>query len=319
MPGFLFMSVLYNILRSRRLTIILLLSLIPLIIMEAQRRDISGYVFLGFSIPLAANLAFCLVDHMRKTGRLTLKRAGFLIFHASFLVIMAGGIITYRTYAVGYIELAEGQGFLDSKENYTAWRQRFGTREGTGIHVTLERTVLEFWENGQIREFWNEIRIRDGEKETAAVVRVNGSVKYGGLLINMARFYGLAPYFTLITPHGNTSGFVNIREETKTNSFSIPHLGYSASVSYGSIGDDVVTIRVVDDRSKVIEATLKKGEVIELGPSRLELTDVRIWNGLTVVTDSGRGITYSGFALFLIGLVLYYVKRLSEVRLDDKP
>lgn len=299
-----------EVFRSRKTTIALLLALLPLIIVESRERGVPGYIFIGFAVPLVLNLVLCLFDHIRKSGKFTLKRIGFITFHASFLVIITGGIITYYTYTVGYIELAEGQGFRDYKGNYTAWQQKFDTKKDTGIYIVIRKIMLEFWENGQIKEFRNEVLIKDGDRGKNETLNVNGSLKYGDLLINMSRFYGLAPYFTLITPHGNTSGYVNIKNEMKFNSFEIPMAGYRAHVSYKDINDKQINIKIFLD-GKTLEREMKKGDTIDLGKSSLELTDIRIWNGLTVVTDSGKQITYTGFVLFLAGLALYYGSKFS--------
>lgn len=299
-----------QVLKSRKLTVVLLLALLPLAIFESQVRSVPGYVFAGYGAALALNLALCLIDHIRRVQKWTVQSVGFILFHAALLVIMTGGIATYVTYTIGYVEIAEGNGFTDKKEYYSDWKQKFGARQGTGINIYVKKIALDFWENGQIKEFHNTILIEDRGKLTEEVVRVNGSVEYGPLLINMARFYGLAPRFTLKTPHGDESGYVYIRSETKANHFEIPHLGYKAFVYYSDAGSRELEVTVLGGKEPVFRRKMRAGDVIDLGQAQLELTRVDLWNGLTVVTDSGKGITYAGFGLFLLGLGLFYGKKL---------
>lgn len=299
----------YNLLKSRKLSVIVLFAFLPLIVIEAGTRNISGYVFIGFAAPLAVNLVLCLYEHIKKIQKLTLEKIGFLLFHSALLVIMTGGIITYLTYTMGYIDIVEGRGFTDKKIYYTGWKQKFGSRSGTGINIYVKKIVLDFWENGQIKEFNNEILIEDGDKIIRDTINVNGSVKYGKLLINMARFYGLAPYFTFHMPYGDLNGHVTIRNEKKSNEFDIPLTGYTGFATYKNIKDKEITVTIQEDKKKVIERVMKKGDMIELGPGSLELTDINVWNGLTVVTDSGKWTTYTGFILFLTGLALFYGRK----------
>ncbi len=53
---------------------------------------------------------------------------------------------------------------------------------------------------------------------------------------------------------------------------------------------------------------MKVGDIIKLEKGTLELKKIDIWNGLTVVRDSGKGITYIGFIIFLVGLAIYYIR-----------
>ncbi|KAF0219033.1 MAG: hypothetical protein FD174_2422 [Geobacteraceae bacterium] len=293
-------------LKSEKLTIVLFLLLLALFVMEGETQKVSGYAFLGLAAPLVLNLLFCVFHHIKRTKTWDMAQAGFILFHVAFLIIIAGGITTYLTYSIGYAEVVEGGSFTDSRESYAGWKQRFGTRSGTGINVAVRKIHLDFWENGQIREYFNNIVIRDGIKDQEATVNVNGSVKYGSLLINLARYYGLAPHFRLTTPDATNSGYVYISSTAKTNNFAIPLVNYKAQVSYRDLTDRRVRIRVRLNELDSIERVMRIGDSIDLGAGKLTLTDIKIWNGLTVVTDSGKWITYAGFSLFLLGLAIYY-------------
>ena len=306
------MKKIYPFLKSGNLTIVLLIFFMPLILF----RDILGekfdYLLLFFTFTLTVNLVMCLIDHIKNTSVFSLLKIGFLLFHFSLLVIAAGCIITYLTYSIGYVEIAEGHRFTDMPQNYTDWHQRFGERDGTGIKIYLENIILEFWENGQIKEFKNIIIIQDGPKQKEAIINVNGSVKYKGLLINMARYYGLAPFFTLITPQGETNGSVTINNDNKQQEFRIPEIGDRAIASYANVNDKEITVTIPTDKHLIIKK-LKVGDVVEIGTKKLKLVKLVVWNGLTVVRDSGKSITYTGYVLFIVGLALYYVKKFSTI------
>lgn len=293
-------------LASKKITVVLLLALIPLAVLEGQRRSVPGAVFIAFAVPLVLNLCCCLFSHLKGTRRFTAERAGFLLFHAAFLMIIVGGIATYFTYSIGYIEVVEGEGFRDFRESYTEWTQKYGTRDGTGLGITVKKINLEFWPNGQIRNYDNLIAIKDGGAEREAVLGVNGSVSHGGLLINLARYYGLAPHFTITTATGENAGYVYISDVPKKNTFTIPILGRQATVSYGKLGDRFLDITVDLGSGRTITRKMVPGDVVDLGNGSLKLTGIHLWNGLTVVRDLGKWPTYAGFVFFLAGLGMYY-------------
>ena len=293
-------------LANKKITVVLLLALIPLAVLEGQRRNVPGAVFIAFAVPLVLNLCCCLLNHLKARRSLTVERAGFLLFHVAFLMIIAGGIISYFTYSIGYVEVVEGEGFRDERENYTEWKQKFGTRRGSGAAITVKRINLDFWDNGQIRSYDNIISIRDGAAEREAVLGVNGSVQHGWLLINLARYYGLAPRFTVAVPEGESAGYVYISDVTKASTFTIPLVGRKATVSYGKLGDRALDLTVDLGGGRTITRRIAPGDFVDLGNGSLKLTGIRLWNGLTVVRDMGKWPTYAGFAFFLLGLAMYY-------------
>ena len=293
-------------LASKKITVFLLLALIPLAILEGQRRSVPGAVFIAFAVPLVMNLCCCLFRHLKGTRRFTVERTGFLLFHAAFLLIIAGGIATYFTYSIGYVEVVEGEGFRDLRESYTEWKQKYGTRDGTGLGITVKKINLEFWPNGQIRHYDNALIINDGNIAREAVLGVNGSVRHGGLLINLARYYGLAPHFAVTTPAGGNAGHVYVSDVTKKNTFTIPLVGRKATVSYAGLSDRALDIVVDLGDGRTVSRKIVPGDVVDVGGGSLKLTGIHLWNGLTVVRDLGKWPTYAGFAFFLTGLGMYY-------------
>ena len=147
------MKKLYTLLKSGNLTIVLLIFFMPLILFRDILGKNFGYILLAFTCILIVNLILCLIDHVIKTSVFSLSKISFLLFHFSLLVIAAGCFVTYLTYSIGYVEIAEGHRFTDQRQNYKDWHQRFGNRGGTGIKIYLEKIILEFWKNGQIKEF----------------------------------------------------------------------------------------------------------------------------------------------------------------------
>lgn len=301
-----------KILGSRKVTILVFLLLLAALTLEGWSGKLSGPALLALGSPLAVNLIACLWRHLRRGGGRRAERAGFLLFHAALLVIMAGGAISYRSYSVGYVELMEGESFVDRRESYHGWREHVGGRRGTGVRVQLERIRLDFWDNGQIREYYNDVTIHDGARVRMARVNVNRSVRHGPLLINLARFYGPAPVFTLTAGGESRRGSVNIGSETRSNAFTIPLLQYPARVSYRDLAEREMHLQVFPPEGPPLEKTMRPGDVLDLGGGRLELTEVKIWNGITVVTDAGRWISYAGFALFLTGLALFYTAKFRD-------
>jgi hypothetical protein len=298
---------------GKKTAILFLLLFLMVIVWEGVTKQVPATILLATGCCLAANLVCCMAAHVRKLAKWSLRQTGFIIFHAGLFVVILGGMITYYTYSIGYVEVAEGNGFTDQRSSYNGWKQRFGTRKGTGIQIGLKKINLSFWDNGQIKEYDNSLVIKDSNREREAFLDVNGSVRHRGLLINLARYYGIAPHFVLQTSHGRNEGYVYISDTNKTNTFTIPSLGYKATVVYGKITDRSLAISVDRGGKGTITRSIVPGDEIDLGDAQLKLTGISLWNGITVVSDSGKGITFAGFAMFIAGLLMYYLRFFREV------
>lgn len=297
---------------SKKVTVFLLVLFLILIVYEGVTQQVTAKMLLAGAFLLAGNLTCSIYANARRLVNRSLRQTGFIIFHAGLLVVILGGMVTYYTYSVGYVEVAEGNSFSDERSSYNGWKQRFGSRKGTGVQIGLKKIHLTFWGNGQIREYTNLVSIRDGGREREAVLEVNGSLRHRGLLINLARYFGLAPHFVLQTPHGQKAGYVYISDTLKTNTFTIPTLGYKATVVYENITDRSVAVSVDTEGKGSLNRIIVPGDVIDLGNAQLKLTGISLWNGITVVSDSGKEITFAGFALFVAGLLMYYLRFFRE-------
>lgn len=297
---------------SKKVAIFLLVLVLVIVVYEGVTQQVTAKILIAGAFLLAANLACCMYVNAGRVAKRSLRQTGFVTFHAGLLVILLGGVVSYYSYSVGYVEVAEGNSFSDERSSYNGWKQRFGSRKGTGVQIGVKKIHLNFWENGQIKEYTNQLVIRDGAVEREAVLEVNGSVRHRGLLINLARYFGLAPHFALETAQSENAGYIYISETGKTNTFTIPTLGYKATVAYRNITDRSVAVSVDTGGKGCLSRTMVPGDVLDLGNGRLKLTGISVWNGITVVKDSGKEITFAGFALFLVGLLMYYLRFFQE-------
>lgn len=297
---------------SKKVAVFLLVLVLVIVVCEGVTQQVPAITLIGGAFLLAANLACCMYVNAGRVAKRSLRQTGFITFHAGLLVILLGGVVSYYTYSVGYVEVAEGNSFSDERSSYNGWKQRFGNRKGTGIQVGVKKIHLNFWENGQIKEYDNQVVIRDGGVVREAVLEVNGSLRHHGLLINLARYFGLAPHFVLETAQGENAGFIYISDTGKTNTFSIPTLGYEATATYRNITDRAVAVSVCTPGKGWVNRTMVPGDVLDLGEGRLKLTGISLWNGITVVKDAGKEITFAGFAIFLAGLLMYYLRFFQE-------
>ena len=93
--------VLTQILGNKKITIILFLLLLSLVVLAGLTGKVSANLLIMFALPLAVNLLCCIYEHTKRIKLWNVKRAGFVLFHIGFLIVITGGMITYLTYSIG--------------------------------------------------------------------------------------------------------------------------------------------------------------------------------------------------------------------------
>jgi cytochrome c biogenesis protein len=124
------------------------------------------------------------------------REAGSLVFHWSFLLLLAGAIWGKGTGYSGYAVISEGEAWTDAAANYDGRVRagRFFDGDFSGIGVRLLDFEAAVGDAGTFMDFRCDVELidPDGEVVRRATVRVNHPVSFGGVRIYQADF-GWAP------------------------------------------------------------------------------------------------------------------------------
>jgi len=272
---------------------------------------------------------------VRKPGERTLWAVkhrtaplGFLLFHVSFLLIFAGGVLVYYTRFVGSVVLSEGQEFAGQ---YAEVLRQRPLGPPPPLSFTVEGVDPRF-ERGEPVHLSAVFRFRQPGSSDARTSEVNHPARWGttSLLVNRA---GLAPVLWLQDSNGFTADRVVTPARTRGAGPSDITLNDGRTTviirpldadrpfpSRDELPSTSLGLMVTQDSQVVFDGELRPGEAAPLENGRLVLEEVRYWVGVTVVSERGGGLLITGFVVGIVGVIwrLLWYRREVALTWDDR-
>jgi hypothetical protein len=236
---------------------------------------------------------------------------GFLIFHASFFLLFAGGLQLWYTRFVAIATMSEGQEFSGE---YTRIERVPPLGLPRPVPFGLEEVQTRF-EDGEPVHLGAVFRLGRGDSAARLTSRVNHPARWGStsLLVNEA---GLAPVLWLQDAAGRTVDRVVAPIRTRGGEASELPLAagrLSARIEPidGSRGwpardelpDLSLVVRIERRGALLFEGPLQIGQAADLDGERLVLEEIRYWVNARVVDERGGGLLIAGFVTGIIGLI----------------
>lgn len=250
---------------------------------------------------------------------------GSLLFHFSFLIILAGALVSVWTRFEGKIILTEGQTFKGHPNEYIAvQRAPFFTPKPLGFQLALQKFKPLY---GTVPKYISEVLIEEDNGEgNSETIRDFHALSYKGYTFYQ-KGHGFSPSFVLKDPRGRVifQSFVAFKshweaEEVRYEDYlRIPGTGFEVEgrlypdmvINDGKIktksplpNNPVVEVNIKKWGKKVYQGAIKLDQGIKLGDFLFSFNDLRYWSGFRVVKDPGIPIIYAGFCAGVLGLII---------------
>jgi hypothetical protein len=259
----------------------------------------------GYQVRRAGEQVFWSVKH--RTAPL-----GFLVFHLSFFLLCAGGILVYYTRFVGSAVLVEGQSF---EGRYSDILRQPPIAVAPDLAFSVAQVETRFEGNDPLH-LGADFRFRSGGREISRLSRVNAPARWGSarLLVEKA---GLAPVLWLQDEEGFTVDQVAVPARTVGGGkpteiklddervwiFIHPLAREATFPERSGLPSTAVRIQVLEEEKLVFDGNLRPGEAAQLASGRLVLRELRYWVGVRIIAERGGGLLIAGFATAVIGLI----------------
>lgn len=234
---------------------------------------------------------------------------GFLVFHLSFFLLCAGGVILYLTRFVGTSALVEGQAF----SGFSTVLREAPMLEPPHLRFSLVEVNGRF-EGGQALNLGAVFRFENGVERRSWI---NHPARTGAtkILVNRA---GIAPVLWLQDERGFTRDRVAVVAaslggestvvELDDGAFRVVVRPASERRSFprrDELPTTEVWLSVTADEAgpPLFEGTVSVGQVLSLPGAALLIPELRYWVGVYVVREHGGVLLVLGFAMGILGLV----------------
>lgn len=251
---------------------------------------------------------------------------GFLLFHASFLVLCAGAALLFLTRSVRTVAVAEGQG-ADALRG-TVVRRAPWPAAGPPPFV-LERVDVRL-EDGHPIDLAATLVPQD-RALAPRVARVNAPAVWGDTTV-LVEHAGIAPVLWLQDARGFTLDRVAVIASTPRGERARAPLAGGALEARvlpmpvdrhfperGALRATAIDVEVREGDRTLFAGKLAPGRPVRVGDRWLALEELRYWAGLRVVQEDGGGLLVLGFALAVVGLAwrLLVDRREVAIAWDD--
>lgn len=299
---------------------------------------ILGLIFFG-------NLTSCTLGQINRVWKLrrTLRRdehtvpkgfwgvLGNCVFHIGLVIIVVGGLLSLGYKMSGYVEIAEGEAFMESHRNYASLTEGPLFNENhLGFQVTVNKLNRIFKDDGQLDYVISRFTVADSGREPFEATAERGQpFTYRGTTFYYSKS-GFAPFVTIKDPRGQTvlEGYAvfNSMWHNNTGEYNMDlALPGTALVLKARFYPDAVskdgrmTTKTVKLTNPVIQALVMENNnpagKLEFRPGRnatfkgwtIGMSDVRLWAGFEVVRDPGAPVIFTGFLICLSGLIMSFL------------
>ncbi len=229
---------------------------------------------------------------------------GFLLFHASFFFLCAGGLLIWTTRFVGEMRVVEGQSADAKNARVLRHRPAGGIPE---LAFTLDRMAPSF-DRGEATDLRAAIRF-DATRPVEAWVNHPATRGSWSLLVNDV---GLAPVLWLQDQRGFGIDRVAVPVDRTAPVMVplaagvvrvevLPRRRGEAFPSREALATLPIEVVIREGEKEVFRGTLRPGEGALLPGGRVVLTELRYWAGIKLISERGGALLILGFALATIG------------------
>lgn len=259
--------------------------------------------FLTLVSLLGLSLLLCSLRRWKKlTGW---KGRGSVLLHLSLLLILAGAVLSAYLGRTAYVELGVGDKVDLAPYGFP------------GFTLFVRDFRIEYYPTLEPRQYISLLRLETGWGSTKEEeVKVNHPLKFEGLKIYQKSYgwlvKGQVSADTGVSPFELAHGeelLLDEAQKLRLRFFFLPDRGGAPAMPPSSPlpPNPRLACLLLRDTAILAAENIGQGESRALGDYTVTFAGYRHYTGLEIKKDPGVGVTYGGFALLLLGLVMRYL------------
>ena len=274
----------------------------------------------------------------RVSNPMTWRRFGSIGFHLGMALVFLGALVSTATRFTGFVEVSEGQAFMDQPGRYSLVREGLAPAIGAeGFGVYVEGISTQTWPDGSTKDLAASVVVLDKGVPTARkVVRRNDPLTYSGATVNLSNQYGPSFLISVRKRDGGVAkGYINLPAptvgENTVQASAAPgdsglRIDLEATVPWADQGPGVdwdklrlepeVAVKLWRQQELLYEGPLALAESKQLGEISITLEDSVLWTVLFVVRDPGVPLIFAGMFVgtAALGMALFQIPIPAAIR-----
>lgn len=327
------------------LALILVCCLVGVTVFRGERAGaviFSTLWFNGILVLLVINIAFCFFG--RIWGRkITLISLGMILFHLSFVAMLAGVIYNSQFYFRGLIRLTEGETLPSGDSvsyDYEEHGRFFDFSQLKG-ETTLIKMHKGYTVDGTDKQVAYEIAVGEGQSKKQGVVYITHKLEHNGfgyfrdregysvlvILVDRSGEELYGAYVPLQSFKQKTGQYLySTGTQEGPEAFPFPQEPMNSVIALQAAyhplekqerdGEAVFQVwqlnKAIDHRTKPMEGRARIGKKVKVGDYYLSAREVRYWVVMTVRHDPGKPIVLGSLCIGLFGMIITFVGRMRK-------
>ena len=260
---------------------------------------------------------------------------GSILFHASILLMVLGGMFTAAGSFLAGIVVTEGQTLPVAKESLVNIARLPRAFSQTGLNVRLDTFRPELVDGSAVKYTASMAVFDEKGNETYKDVGINDALTFKGYRF-MLENYGFAPWFEI--EDARTGGvvidsYINLvgRQAQEYDVVSLPGTDVSIRTyiypDFKGQGENISTKSVLPNNPvyKLVyiqgnrlgkEVLLPLKKEVQLENYKIRFKDLRYWTNIKIASDPGEGPMFAGFIVGCIGLSLRFLDPRKVLRFE---
>lgn len=266
------------------------------------------------AVLLFINILFFSIEKTRRLRKITLKHAGALVLHGSFLVILSGILVSAFFSIHGNFALTEGQSLSLSQKNIKTLSSGIFMKEVQADAVIKLSQFIENHEVNKTNTQASKIHVTENSdvKVREALVYPNHPLRLKNTTVYAGSSNGFSPLVYVKYKNITFKKYVRMANALAKNisvdQFALPPYAVNVTLKRALNKPHVLSVAISDkDGREIVHESLRIGEVKAKKDFEIGFLDIKRWTDFNISRDSGAPVVFSGFFMTLLGMVLRYV------------
>lgn len=265
------------------------------------------------------------------------SRWGGVVFHAGLAVTIASALLSTLFYNHSFCRLQEGTTLHGSSPVWERITKGPLARDLTfDFDLKLQSLQIKEWEDGHMAQLVSSVVVDNllSTPSQTLPLAIGSPLKWHGVTFYQTWWYSYVltcllrgpgreqtmTYFVLNPPMGEEKEVHGGRSTLPNSDYAIEMRLYPPHGLATEGQQPTLNLKITGEAGKILfQGDVDPAQPIAIGRDTLQIVDIALWSGISVVKDVGAPMLYGGFILIVVGGIAMFLLPHREIHLFLHP